>query len=122
MASPPYQQTIAAVRALLIEVFDAVDAWFDEPAEVRAFRPQDGGWSVDEVLEHVTLTNHYLLLVIRKGCDRALRRAARGAPVPEGESDLGAAGPDRPAWLLRLGAARAHGSRPAPGRCRRSAR
>ena len=39
MATPPYQRTIAAVRASLIEVFDAVDAWFDEPAEVRAFRP-----------------------------------------------------------------------------------
>lgn len=43
---------------------------------------------MDEVLEHLTLTNRYLMLVIRKGCDRALRRAARGAPEPETESDL----------------------------------
>jgi hypothetical protein len=89
MATPPYQQTIATVRASLIEVFDEMDGWFDEPAGLRALRPSEGEWSVDEVLEHVTLTNHYLMLVLRKGCERAVRRAARGCPVPEGESDLG---------------------------------
>jgi hypothetical protein len=89
MATPPYHQTIATVRASLIEVFGEIDSWFDEPVEVRAFRPPGGGWTIDEVLEHITLTNHYLMLVIRKGCERVLRRAARGCPVPDGESDLG---------------------------------
>ena len=84
----PYQRTIAEVRGTLTTVFAEVDAWFDRPEEVRAFRPSDGGWTIDEVLEHVTLTNHYLLLVIRKSTGKALARAARGEPVGDGESDL----------------------------------
>ncbi len=88
MAKPPYRDTIATVRATLTSVFAEVDRWFDRPGEARAFRPPDGGWTVDEVLEHVTLTNHYLLLVIRKSAGKALARAARQGPVTEGESDL----------------------------------
>lgn len=88
MGALPYHKTIVIVRASLIEVFDEVDVWFDELAEVRAFRPPEDGWTVDEVLEHITLTNHYLMLIIRKGCARAIRRAARRSPPPKGESDL----------------------------------
>lgn len=87
-AGPPYRATIATVRDTLTSVFAEVDAWFDRPAEVRAFRPPDGGWTIEEVLEHVTMTNHYLLLVIRKSTAKALTRAARGEPVGDGESDL----------------------------------
>lgn len=87
-AKPPYQETIATVRDTLISVFGQVDAWFDRPCEIRAFRPPDGGWTIDEILEHVTLTNHFLLLVIRKSTGKALARAARGESVGEGESDL----------------------------------
>jgi DinB superfamily len=87
-AEAPYKYTITTVRDTLISVFSQVEAWFDRPSEVRAFRPPDGGWTIDEVLEHVTLTNHFLLLVIRKSTGKALARAARQGPVAEGESDL----------------------------------
>ncbi len=87
-AHAPYRETIATVRDTLTSVFAEVDAWFDRPEEVRAFRPPNGGWTIDEVLEHVTLTNHYLLLVIRKSTGKALARAARRGAVTEGESDL----------------------------------
>jgi hypothetical protein len=87
-AGAPYRETIATVRVTLTSIFAEVDAWFDRSGDVRAFRPPDGGWTVDEVLEHVTLTNRYLLLVIRKSTGKALARAARGEPVVEGESDL----------------------------------
>lgn len=83
-----HQRTIAEVRGALTTVFTEVDTWFDRPAVVRAFRPSDGGWTIDEVLEHVTLTNHYLLLVIRKSTGKALARAAGGEPVGDGESNL----------------------------------
>jgi hypothetical protein len=88
MNEAPYRETIATVRDTLTSVFAEVDAWFDRPEEVRAFRPPNGGWTIDEVLEHVTLTNHYLLLVIRKSTGKALARAARQGQVVEGESDL----------------------------------
>jgi hypothetical protein len=84
----PYADTIAAVRANLLDVFREMDRWFDRPAEVRAFRPASGGWTVDEVLEHVSLTNHYLMLTLRKSVETAVRRAARGEPIPPAESDL----------------------------------
>ncbi len=34
--------------------------------------PADHGWSVDEVLNHIGLTNHYLLILIEKGTTKAL--------------------------------------------------
>ena len=61
-----YQTTIAAVRQALTDVFAAVDGWFDRPEELHRFKPSSGGWSIDQILEHVTLTNHFLLLVIRR--------------------------------------------------------
>jgi DinB superfamily len=88
MEDGPCRGTIATVRDTLTSVFAEVDAWFDKPGEARAFRLPDGGWTVDEVLEHITLTNHYLLLVIRKSTGKALARAARRGPILEGESDL----------------------------------
>lgn len=88
MDETPYRETIATVRDTLTSVFAEVDAWFDKPEDVRAFRPSDGGWTVDEVLEHVTLTSRFLLLVIRKSTGKALARATRQGPVTVGESDL----------------------------------
>lgn len=83
-----YARTIAAVRATLFEVFAEVDRWFDRPATVRAFQPASGGWTIDQVLEHISLTNHFLMLTLRKSVDTAVGRAARGEPIPDGESDL----------------------------------
>ncbi len=68
-----YQHTI---RTALETAFAGLDEWFEEPEAVRAYRPADGGWSIGQVLEHVALTNHYLLILIRKGRDGARRKAA----------------------------------------------
>ena len=84
----PYSKTIAIVRAGLIEVFTEIDRWFERAADVRGFPPASGGWTIDQVLEHVSLTNHFLMLTLRKAVETALRRAAGGEPIPEGESDL----------------------------------
>jgi hypothetical protein len=88
MVETPYSNTIRSVRSALTETFDEVDTWFDKSAEVRSYKPQDGGWSIDEVLEHITLTNYYLSLIIRKGCEKSLKRAETQGPVVSGESDL----------------------------------
>lgn len=84
----PYVQTIGRVRAALAETFDQVDSWFDKPSAVRAHRPASGGWTIDEVLEHITLTSHFLMIVIRNSARTALKRAAAGAAIAAGESDL----------------------------------
>ena len=88
MTTPPYTSTINRVRTALDQTFGAIDGWFDKPEVLRAYKPASGGWSIDEVLEHVTLTSHFLLIVIRHSAEKGLKRAARGIPIPDGESDL----------------------------------
>lgn len=83
-----HERTIRTVRDTLCSVFTQVDAWFDRPEELRRFKPSAGGWSVDQVLEHVTLTNRFLMLTLGKWVGIAEQRARRGEPVPPGESDL----------------------------------
>jgi hypothetical protein len=83
-----HDYTIRAVRDTLCSVFAQVDAWFDRDETTRRFRPASGGWSVDQVLEHITLTNRFLMLTLRKWAGIAEKRVRRGDSVPEGESDL----------------------------------
>jgi hypothetical protein len=83
----PYQQTITTIAQTLTEVFSTLNTYFDLQAALRTYKPLDGGWSIDEILEHITLTNHFLMLTLRSGCEKALKRA-QTQPVVEGESDL----------------------------------
>jgi hypothetical protein len=83
-----YEQTIRVLRDTLRTVFAEVDGWFDRPEELRQFKPESGGWSVNQVLEHISLTNHFLMLTLRKWVVIARRRVSHGARIPEGESDL----------------------------------
>jgi len=57
----------------LVSAFHRLDEWFDVLPQLRAYRPQSGGWSIDEILEHVALTNHFLLILIEKGASKAIR-------------------------------------------------
>lgn len=41
---------LAELRSYLTETFALVDAWFDQPVALRAYRPVDLGWTIDEVL------------------------------------------------------------------------
>jgi hypothetical protein len=83
-----YEKTIETVRQGLETVFNSLDEWFDRPASLRAFRPQSGGWSINEILEHVTLTSKYLLIIIDRWTEKAIARHKRGLPILPGESDL----------------------------------
>jgi DinB superfamily len=83
----PYSRTIERVRTALAGTFAEADTWFDRPEPLRTFRPSDGGWTIDEILEHITLTSHFLMIVIRNSTRKALKRAA-DASIPPQESDL----------------------------------
>ncbi len=63
------------LRSYLATTFALVDEWFDQPAALREYRPADLGWTTDEVLAHLGLTNHYLLILIEKGTAKALANA-----------------------------------------------
>lgn len=58
----------------LIRTLAVVDEWFDSDSALLQYRPASGGWTVSEVLEHITLTNHHLLIIIEKGSEKALRK------------------------------------------------
>jgi DinB superfamily len=88
MTLTPYKATIERVGTAIRSTFAQVDEWFDRPADLRSYKPASGGWSVGEVLEHITLTSHFLLIVIRNSARKALNRAAKGAAIPARESDL----------------------------------
>lgn len=71
MTIKPFTTTIATVRGSILDSFAGLDAWFDKPPEVLNFRPNPDVWNGVEILEHVTLTNHFLMLVIRKSTEKA---------------------------------------------------
>lgn len=68
------QTTISKIRQELIGAVAQLDSWFDKPEETLT-APTANGWTVAEVLEHVMLTNHFLLLLIEKGSTKCLKRA-----------------------------------------------
>jgi len=92
------QQQLADFRAFLQATFAAVDAWFDQPAAFLDYVPADQGWSGSEILTHIGLTNHYLLILIEKGTAKALHNS-RGQDLA---TEL-AAQPLNPARLASIG-------------------
>lgn len=66
---------IREIRDDLVKNFTAVDRWFDTPDDERNFHPAADAWSTAQVLEHIALTNHFLLILVEKGAQKALNRA-----------------------------------------------
>ncbi|CAN5194693.1 hypothetical protein BH11BAC5_BH11BAC5_05360 [soil metagenome] len=56
-------------------VFAEVDACFNEPKDLLDYHPEKEGWSIRKILEHISLTNHFLLILIRKATVKALEKA-----------------------------------------------
>ncbi len=70
----PLEHTLTNLRRELIRTFAVVDEWFDKDHPLRTHKPFSGAWSVNEVLEHVMLTNHYLLIIIDNGRTKGLQK------------------------------------------------
>jgi hypothetical protein len=83
----PYSQTVTRVTQAISDTFDQIYPWFGQPADVLRFKPADGGWSIAEILEHITLTTHFLLIVATNGCTKAVKRALTQT-IEDSESDL----------------------------------
>ncbi len=66
-------QLIAETDQKLVADFGLFDEWIAAPLALRDYRPASGGWSIAQILEHVTLTNHYLLILIEKSALKALK-------------------------------------------------
>ena len=64
---------IQAIKNHLVITHSEVLQWFNSEPELRIFRPSDEGWTIIEILEHIALTSHFLLILIDKGSDKAIR-------------------------------------------------
>lgn len=69
-------KTITYIDFELSNTLNEYQPWFGLNTEVLCFKPKEG-WSIGQILEHVTLTNHYLLILIRKGERKALDLAGK---------------------------------------------
>lgn len=69
----PIKNIITEISDYLTTTFDAVDTWFDKDEMLRRYQPANGGWTINQVLEHIGLTNHFLLILIEKGTRKALQ-------------------------------------------------
>ena len=63
---------ITEIRNHLRITFSEIDGWFDKDASLMGYKPDSGGWSINEILEHIALTSHFLLILIEKGSRKAL--------------------------------------------------
>jgi hypothetical protein len=79
-----WERTVRTVRDALCSISAEVDAWFDRDEALRRLKPASGRWSVDQVLEHITLTNHYLMLTCNNWQQSrpSSRLASQGRPKP----------------------------------------
>lgn len=77
-----WSAALAAQRSRLARGAEALALWLALEDPWWSQRPAPGAWSAAEVLEHVTLTQHYLLLLTEKLARRGLARAARGVAPP----------------------------------------
>ena len=64
---------LTQIEVHLIGTHARVLHWFHEEESLLSYRPHDEGWTVAEILEHVALTSHFLLKLIDKSANKALR-------------------------------------------------
>ncbi|WP_127494962.1 DinB family protein [Paenibacillus glycanilyticus] len=70
------QNTMERINSELNQILGEYEYWFAAPEALQMYQPLEG-WSIAQILEHVTLTNHFLLILIRKGKNKALMLAAK---------------------------------------------
>lgn len=67
---------IDTIRLELNNTRHSLTPWFHEDDRILRYQPSDGGWSGIQILEHIMLTSHFLLLIIGKAATKAKQRAA----------------------------------------------
>lgn len=80
------RHVVQIVKEALVANFQELDRYFEKDRVMLHFKPSREHWNVREVLEHVSLTNYFLLLIINKATRRALDRKQDGIMLhpPEG--------------------------------------
>jgi hypothetical protein len=68
------KSVIPEIREYLKDVSIRLDTWFNLESDQKVYKPENGGWSIIEILEHVALTNQYLMILIDKGIKKSLNK------------------------------------------------
>lgn len=68
---------IDSIRGKLISVFSLVSSWFSKNNDLLNYNPTYRGWTICEIIEHISLTNYYLLILIEKGTKKALLNSSK---------------------------------------------
>jgi len=68
-------EIINKIRNEIKTVFDEVYEWFNVNEGQLNYEPKNGGWNIRKVLEHISLTNHFLLILIKKGTIKSIAKA-----------------------------------------------
>ena len=63
---------IQEISSFLKITFNEINIWFDKNEDLRVYIPKNKGWNINQILEHIYLTNHFLLILIDKGTNKAL--------------------------------------------------
>lgn len=66
---------IDELREYLNNTLNDLDSWFQKDEHLRKFVPANKGWNIDQILEHISLTSHYLLILIDKGVKKSINRS-----------------------------------------------
>ncbi len=70
-------EVITIIETELAQTFDELFKWFNIDKELLNYAPNSKGWSIRKILEHISLTNQYLLMLISKGTRKALERSKK---------------------------------------------
>ena len=69
------QDIVNRIKSDLVIAFDELFNWFNSKTELLDCRSVNGGWTIRQILEHISLTNHFLLILIRKGVAKSTEKA-----------------------------------------------
>jgi hypothetical protein len=70
-------EVINTIEKELKQTFDEMFKRFNIDGELLNYTPDNKGWNIRKILEHISLTNHYLLMLISKGAKKALERSKK---------------------------------------------
>jgi DinB superfamily len=69
-------EVISIIKGQMQEVRNSLVEWINTDGAILNYQPVDGGWTAVQILEHIMLTNHFLLLIIDKAVTKARKRSA----------------------------------------------
>lgn len=70
----PVHPIISRLKKEIDEVFNQLNEHLIASENQTDNQAAQGKWTIQQILEHVSLANHYLLKLIRKGSEKAVRK------------------------------------------------